>query len=889
MTRNTLNSNYPSFVLCLLIFLLAGPLMAHAQELPPPEVLERLADEEPARLDVHGNPIEESDITQDDFAPGQLIVRFKQGTINLPPGQERAQLAGRPAFIDQIVVGAQEVAVQFKSARVQALRKVFPGAKPGLTRTLPSGKQVAVPDLSQIFLLDLPQQANVLAQIERFEQLRSVLYAEPNYYYRLDVEEPASASPAPLAASNLPVPNDPRYDDQYALDGPHSIEVEGAWDENTGGGVGNGGAVKIAILDSGIDYQNEDLGDGFGSGNKVVDGWDYFNNDSDPRDDMYHGTHVAGIAGALTNNFDAGGNREGIAGVAGDFDYDARDGSGHKGALLYALKLFNQYGGTPTLATTASQAIRDAAAGGYGGEGGFEVDVLNNSWGDDNYSETIRAAVNFAAQQNSVFVAARGNDGDTGAHYPSGFDGPWVISVGATDQSGGKAGFSSYGGGMDVVAPGADIISTMPTTITPAMQQFGLSRYYDEVSGTSMATPQVAGLAALLIAEARDALGFSLHPEEVQGIIRATAKDKGSSGYDQYYGAGLIQADRALERLHAPYVLERRTASGGSDMGESDLYVMVIYNNGIAGFTGDYYWVQRHTIERTVSFSNYYPQKPDVWCRGANETIGWSAAAPNYQTGYCEVVSVSSSSARLRTYIYEVWEWGAFPGDYLGYFPTTSSNVQFAYTVSGVPGVLPLEVSLSGPTSLQQGEYGTWTANLSNGMASFTYTWYWRPLYGSWQQVRQVTKSNRQDYYSRSMAQSTFDIKVEVSDSQSETDSDLITVVYDTDGGDCPPWQICEALRAGAPLPTEFALEGNYPNPFSRSTRIDFALPEATRVELVIYDMRGRKVATLIDAAMEPGFHHATFEAQGLPSGVYLYRIRAGEKFTDTGRMVVVR
>ncbi len=206
-----------------------------------------------------------------------------------------------------------------------------------------------------------------------------------------------------------------------------------------------------------------------------------------------------------------------------------------------------------------------------------------------------------------------------------------------------------------------------------------------------------------------------------------------------------------------------------------------------------------------------------------------------------------------------------------------------------VPPSPSLSVSLSGPTSLEQGEYGTWTADVSDGAPSFTYTWYWKPLYGSWQQVRQVTRSSRQDYYNRSMAQSTFDVKVEVSDSQGQTDSDFITVVYDTGGGDCPPWQICEWLRAGAPLPEEFALEGNYPNPFGGQTQIRFALPEAVQVTLEVYDVMGRKVATVVDQPMKAGFHEVPFEAQGLPSGVYLYRFRAGEQFADTGRMVVVR
>jgi hypothetical protein len=118
------------------------------------------------------------------------------------------------------------------------------------------------------------------------------------------------------------------------------------------------------------------------------------------------------------------------------------------------------------------------------------------------------------------------------------------------------------------------------------------------------------------------------------------------------------------------------------------------------------------------------------------------------------------------------------------------------------------------------------------------------------------------------------------------------------ESGSAGPFGVRHSSRSGSstkasakaePRPEAFALEGNVPNPFREQTRLRFALPEAARVQLVVYDVRGREVSTLIDEQMGPGFHHATFDASGLASGVYVYRFRAGETFAKTGKMVLVK
>ncbi len=215
-----------------------------------------------------------------------------------------------------------------------------------------------------------------------------------------------------------------------------------------------------------------------------------------------------------------------------------------------------------------------------------------------------------------------------------------------------------------------------------------------------------------------------------------------------------------------------------------------------------------------------------------------------------------------------------------------------------------LYVSISGPLQLLEGESNTWDASPSG--AGYDYNWYYRYHGGYhdgyWYGMCAGAASSCTYAFFIPTRDTYVDIRVDV-DKPGYEGSGMITgwitdPDYDDGDDDCdygpvtndPPVPCPNnALVAVQSLPEEFALEGNAPNPFSRQTTIHFALPEAVQVELVVFDMMGRKVATLVDEPVDSGFHEVPFEAQGLPSGVYLYRFRAGDAFAETGRMVVVR
>ncbi len=326
----------------------------------------------------------------------------------------------------------------------------------------------SIPELG-VLVLHVPdgQAANVIAQL----RLRGdVEYAEPNYYARVtDI-----------------VPTDPYWSQQGNM---QAIHAPAGWSYTTGATW-----VTIAIVDTGVDLTHPDLAV------KILPGIDFVNNDSDPSDDntIAHGTHVAAIAAASTNN------GVGMAGV----DW---------GANILPVKVLNAAG----YGTYANIAAGITWATDHGAQ------VINMSFGGYANSTTLSDAVNYAFTHGVIQVAATGNDGIAPVMYPAAY--APVVAVAATDNNGNHAGFSNHGPGVTVSAPGVQILS--------ADRGGG----YTSLNGTSMAAPHVSGLAAIL----RGIPGNG--PDRVRAIIQSSAADLGDPGWDSDFGYGLIQMDAAIQ------------------------------------------------------------------------------------------------------------------------------------------------------------------------------------------------------------------------------------------------------------------------------------------------------------------------------------------------------
>ncbi|HEX2962533.1 MAG TPA: S8 family serine peptidase [Ignavibacteriales bacterium] len=345
---------------------------------------------------------------------------------------------------------------------------------------------------------------------EKVKSTGEVLWAEPHFVYKTST-----------------VPNDPSYSQQWSL---ATIQAELAW------GITKGSdAIIIGIVDTGVEWGHPDLTDKIWINTKEtpdngvdddhngyvddVRGWDFGGMtgtpDNNPDEDQAdHGTHVAGIAAATT------GNGKGIASIG----YNCR---------IMAVK-------------TSRNDDRDSQGEvyvDYGYEGIiYAVDngarVINCSWGGDGYSKMGQDVVDYALSKNVLIVASAGNENSDAASYPASYDG--VLSVGSTDQlNDTRSYYSNFGSTVDVFAPGSNIYSTWKQDV------------YRNLSGTSMASPLVAGLAGLVLSRFPQ---FTPRQAAEQIRVNCDNIDAANPSYKYQLGGGRINAFKALNNVNSKSV-----------------------------------------------------------------------------------------------------------------------------------------------------------------------------------------------------------------------------------------------------------------------------------------------------------------------------------------------
>jgi len=413
------------------------------------------------------------------------LLPLHQFVLASPPAKATASPQPSPVIV-------QPSASSYTESRV--LVKFRLGVSSNAARqqvTAEHARLEAAPELARlgVLMLKVPP-GQVLQVVAHLKQNPTVEFAEPDYQVQaVDT-----------------TPNDSSWGSQY---GPTNIQALQAWDITTGSS-----AVTIAVIDTGVDLTHPDLASKIWNnpseiaGNGVDDdcdgyiddwrGWDFFNQDNNPQDDHGHGTHVSGIAAASSNN------SLGIAGIAW-------------GARIMPLKVLSGagYGSESDVASAMTWAADHGAK------------VINLSLGGPVASSVMEAAVNYAYTHGVTVAAAAGNSGTYGILYPAAYSN--ALAVASTDSSNTLSWFSSYGPEVDLAAPGLSIYSTY------------LGGGYATLSGTSMASPHVAGVAALLA-------GLPQYdtPAKIRAALQNSALDLGDPGWDQYAGYGLVQAYNAL-------------------------------------------------------------------------------------------------------------------------------------------------------------------------------------------------------------------------------------------------------------------------------------------------------------------------------------------------------
>jgi len=291
-----------------------------------------------------------------------------------------------------------------------------------------------------------------------------------------------------------------------------------------------GEGVKVAVLDSGVNFNHFDLSDNFDfSANEL--GYDFVMDDFFPEDVYGHGTHVAGTLAAASNGF-------GIVGVAPK-------------AQIVALRVLDENGeGTASGIIEALQWIQNYNAA----HPDSPIRITNNSYGTGSNSSQLEAAFDVLASSGVLHIGSAGNEGSAAGNgnnvgYPARYAS--VVAVAALDKNNQRASFSSTGSDVEIAAPGVAVLSTWKDGINATgPQPFSFAdyagEYFIEASGTSMASPHVAGVAALLMAA-----NPSYTAEAVRSKMNATALDLGDAGRDKLYGYGLVDASSALGLMPA--------------------------------------------------------------------------------------------------------------------------------------------------------------------------------------------------------------------------------------------------------------------------------------------------------------------------------------------------
>ena len=573
-----------------------------------------------------------------------------------------------------------EVLVKFREGVPKVQRQA-------LHAGLAAGHRRAAPRLERLRVhrVGLGVGTSVEEMVERYRRSPLVEYAEPNHYLHA-----------------LAVPNDPLYGYQWHLDNPvyGAMNMEPAWDLQQGDP-----RVIVSIVDTGVAYEDyldpvtqtqyaraPDL-----AGTAFAPGYDLVNDDEHPNDDESHGTHVAGTVGQTTNN------GTGVAGTAPD-------------CALMPVKVLDDEG-TGTDADVAAGIVWAVDHGAH---------VVNLSLGGSSPSQVLEDAVRYAHERDVLVVAATGNDGIGQVNYPAAYD-AYVTAVGATRYDETRAAYSNFGAAVDLVGPGGDVTvdqngdgyadGVLQNTFSPITRD-PLDFSYWFFQGTSMATPHVAGAAALLYAHGL------CDPDEIKGILESTAEDLGPPGRDNKYGYGQVDAYAALQEAASRQWVEdvANPVFGQAGGGPKAYYPSVLYD--AAMFSGHGPAARYRMWYGTEGGQTGLATSPDGvdWTDvGVVMSGGYHGNVEYYEQGFPGANSGSNPSADAM--YYRIWYWD--PGVIY-----TVAAIRYAESADGVNwhndqplrnGAVPIVTG--GSAGWNRGSYGVCDVLYDPGAANLGTDW----------------------------------------------------------------------------------------------------------------------------------------------------------------------
>ncbi len=847
-------------------------------------------------------------VQKQEYRPGILVVQYKAEATASP----NFKIAMDANGIAHTGIGSLDNIHRQASVRSVSREDLYTPKNKILTSRL---------GVDRIYLLKVPPSTDIVTLAQHYAQDPNVEFANPDWKAYPDV-----------------IPNDPLYPNQWGHNntaqmpsynwsafehnGPpvgtvgFDANAEAAWGNSQGFGSSS---IAIAIIDGGVEWAHPDLsaniwtnpGETGGGketngidddGNGKIDdwhGWDFGDNDNNPDDNSSspgHGTACAGITAAVANN------NLGVAGIAAGCKIMALKGANSAGTLFYSY---------------INNAIYYAADNG--------AKVISMSFSSTSQDAANQTACTYAWNAGSVPCAATSNYNLSTIGYPAGNTN--VVGVGAASNCGDRKRSSSnpselnpgvaadpngytcdgerwwgsnYGSTTKDAATAVDVIAP---TILPTTDRVGANGYdpgdYDlYFNGTSCATPYAAGVCGLI---------FSKNPSwtasQVRNQLCNTAQDivnvESVGGWDRYSGYGMVDA-----------------AAGTGGGAPADTIPPVISNVQASSIGANSAVITWTTDELSNSVVDYgltasYGSSASNAANVTSHSITLSSLSAN--TLYHYRVKSTDPSNNTATGVDHTFQTGGS----FSYAPTSTTIIQGSlnsgsfsnlatnnasyYVVNSTTSGNPRTTNWYGSVTVSQAPASITSLTVTyDGKYSRTnrtqilYLYNW--VSASWTQIdsrtvgtTDVTISNTQTSPANFISGSG-EIRLRVNASTGNKNftcsGDYMQFTVGTAGVSLSK-QIPIVITENA-APTEYALMQNYPNPFNPSTNFAFQVAEFGHVKLVVYDVLGREVATIVNEDLNPGEYNRTWNANGIPSGVYYFRLTAGS-FSEVKKMMLLK
>lgn len=827
----------------------------------------------------------------------KLIVKFKSSS------EEYVILRQEPAmkYVNGIKIGQANMSSRASNILNQLGALTIRPAKPtNDIKELPAGIQ-------RIFFMDYKTESSSDRAYNRLKNDSNVEYVERDYI--------GKGSGQKLLKSVSTSPNDPGFGSQWgllntgqAINGVSGkpgadINITYAWDITTGNS-----STKIAILDTGIPLTATEF-----SG-RVLPGYDYVNDDSDPTDDYGHGTNVASIAAA------AGNNSLGIAGI----NWNCK--------IIPVKTLDSNNLGYYSWWISGLVFAADNGA-----------QVINMSEGGTSFSQALADAVTYANNAGAIVVACMMNDNNEVTNYPAGFDN--VIAVGATNNQDQRAvpfcwgGGSNYGSHIDFVAPGDWILGL--NYLNPNNTSYWC--------GTSQATPMVSGTISLMLG-----INPTLTFQQAYDILKSTSKDQigepseDVSGWDKYYGWGRIDAYAAIR--YTPDDISKEWAENfesystgsqpitwtfdGNGIDNSSNFIdNTIYNGGtkslkLFGLLGSCWAALAYhplllkpplKVEFAVrngdeTLTGCHPYRANVGLRKGDYWENPERLFVNFRNGN---IYAGDDNTVLESFSTLNWYQIVITYEYSG-----TNAIKLSYWIDG-----NYKGSIVQAVSANEDSLNNFQLVVNEGSA-----WFDDIKVSPYYQVTPVEltelsagvqkdKVNLRWHTATEINNYGFDVERtilsqgQLNNSQwekigfvsgngnSNSPHDYVYTDFPS-GGNCFGYRLKQNDTDGGfkyygPLKVYLSnlqkelLMQNTPNPFNPTTTIKFYLPIMEKVSIKIYDILGREVTTVINKEATAGYHIVYWNGQNrfgvkVASGIYLYRLTAGS-FAQTKKMVLLK